>query len=662
MKNMKKSLVMIVSLVLIAAIALGGTIAYLTVDPVKKSNIFTVGDIAIELNEETKVIGEGGTVTSDDNGATYENVMPGDYLKKEVSVKNTGTRPAYVAVEVTFNNALAINNAIDEFYEGKGYSTDEIQTIYDFIFDGFGLNYTKTDAQGNDTGMRLTITGDDMPEGVMQVDSVKTISEYWQQYSGNWFLDEKTKVDAIGDLYNGYYTTGMEDYQIRYTYYMLLEEGNTVTLFKGFNVPASFNAEQLKMFKDMKIDIVASAIQADNMENAKDAISLMGLAEEDVETAKKAFSILKAEYADNINDGDVPAFEFKDEWDGTADTSWYNDTDTEFTLVTAEQLAGLADLVDAGNTFEGKTVKLGRDIDLKYVPEGTEEPKSFDPIGDDSPFAGTFDGQGHTIENLYQSGWAFGYEWGKYGSIGLFGEIDGATVKNLNISGAYAVIEGGDIGGITGSATGNCSFENITISNSGFGTYNNGLGGIIGWSGAGNYTFKNIDIKSDVVLGGLWGSFDSSIGGVVGQGEPGATYNFENVDIACRLDAYNDCTASYDYYNYRMCGMIIGRLAKTTTIDGVNYPDMSQYNITCDNVTVTYGSWANYHYCRAAGARGVRVEAGFEYGGIAADYDHSICTVHHMELIPFDQIFGGDQYGVKGLKEYTGVTVIYNNK
>lgn len=353
-----------------------------------------------------------------------------------------------------------------------------------------------------------------------------------------------------------------------------------------------------------------------------------------------------------------------DEWDGTADTTWYNDTDTEFALDTSEQLAGFAELVDSGNTFEGKTIKLESDLSLLAYDENGEK-ISFDPIGDDSPFKGTFDGQGHSILALYQSGWAFGYEWGSYGSIGLFGEIDGATIKNVNVEGAEAFVEGGDIGGIVGSATGTCVFENITIKDSAFGTYNNGNGGIIGWSGAGNYTFKNITIAEDVVLAGLWGSFDSSIGGVVGQGEPGATYNFENVNIACRIDAYNDCTASYDYYNYRMCGMIIGRLQETTTIDGVNYPDTSKYNITCTNVKVTYGDWANYHYCEPTpglnGGRGMRVEPGYAYDGLPADFDHTQCTTNHMTLIPFDQIFGGDQYGVKGLKTYNGVTVVYNN-
>lgn len=357
-------------------------------------------------------------------------------------------------------------------------------------------------------------------------------------------------------------------------------------------------------------------------------------------------------------------------WNGTADTSWYDPANpkTEYTMSTAEQIAGLSELVSGNTTFAGVTFTLDADVSLyceDTTPAADGDPLTFRPIGDHSKngtFEGTFDGNGHTIYDIYQNGWDLGYEWGAYGSYGLFGNVNNATIKNLTLSGGESLIEGGDTSFVAGSATGTCVFENITIEDSISATYNNGNGGIIGWSGAGNYTFKNITITEDCVLGGLWGSFDSSIGGIVGQAEPGATYNFENVDIACRIDAYNDCTASYDYYNYRMCGMIIGRLEETTTIDGANYPDTSKYNITCNNVTVTYGDWANYHYCRASGARASRVETGYSYGGIAADYDHAQCTAHHMELIPFDQIFGGDQFGVKGLKTYNGVNVVYNNK
>ncbi|MFQ7026940.1 MAG: hypothetical protein ACLRRA_08250 [Acutalibacteraceae bacterium] len=54
-----------------------------------------------------------------------------------------------------------------------------------------------------------------------------------------------------------------------------------------------------------------------------------------------------------------------DSWDGTADTSWYQDGISEFHLTTAEQLAGLAKIVnETGNVFQGVTVYLDTDVDL----------------------------------------------------------------------------------------------------------------------------------------------------------------------------------------------------------------------------------------------------------------------------------------------------------
>ena len=94
-----------------------------------------------------------------------------------------------------------------------------------------------------------------------------------------------------------------------------------------------------------------------------------------------------------------------DLWDGTVDTTWYDDSITEFTLDSVEQLAGLVELIDGGETFSGKTVKLDSDLDL-YRIGSNGEPICFEPIGSyryDTPFKGTFDGQGHTISNLYQN-------------------------------------------------------------------------------------------------------------------------------------------------------------------------------------------------------------------------------------------------------------------
>ena len=94
-----------------------------------------------------------------------------------------------------------------------------------------------------------------------------------------------------------------------------------------------------------------------------------------------------------------------DNWDGSADKSWYTSAPDalEYHISTAEQLAGLAQLVNAdpGTTnFAGKTFYLDNDIDLsrhEWISIGTGS-------GGTQPkysFCGVFDGQGHVISNLY---------------------------------------------------------------------------------------------------------------------------------------------------------------------------------------------------------------------------------------------------------------------
>lgn len=94
------------------------------------------------------------------------------------------------------------------------------------------------------------------------------------------------------------------------------------------------------------------------------------------------------------------------------DTSWYNTSDSTFTLTTRAQLYGLADIVNGAVTgvsedFKGKTIKLGADISLN---ENVDDYSSWDfesdalpwtPIGNANSFGGTFDGQGHTISGLF---------------------------------------------------------------------------------------------------------------------------------------------------------------------------------------------------------------------------------------------------------------------
>ena len=147
--------------------------------------------------------------------------------------------------------------------------------------------------------------------------------------------------------------------------------------------------------------------------------------------------------------------------EGYGDFSWYNETDTVFTITTAEQMLALAYKINSGaDSFGGKTIKLGNDIDLsdyQWSPMGTKS----------NPFCGTFDGQGYTISGLYvdtNGSYAglFGYtnyyltlvlEDGKpVYNLGVpVMEATNATIQNLILDDAY--VKGTvDAGGIVGAA------------------------------------------------------------------------------------------------------------------------------------------------------------------------------------------------------------------
>ena len=94
-------------------------------------------------------------------------------------------------------------------------------------------------------------------------------------------------------------------------------------------------------------------------------------------------------------------------WDGTADVSWYDSSAQTFSLTTAEQLAGLAKLVNEGiSDFTGKTINLEADIFLNDTTKGNSFLREWTPIGSFSyPFRGKFDGRmgnvNHKIYGLY---------------------------------------------------------------------------------------------------------------------------------------------------------------------------------------------------------------------------------------------------------------------
>lgn len=123
-----------------------------------------------------------------------------------------------------------------------------------------------------------------------------------------------------------------------------------------------------------------------------------------------------------------------------------------YVIANIDQLKAFADAVNEGNSYAGKYVVLGANLDLANVdwaPIGKAE------HGKTTGFAGVFDGQGYTVKNLTCGTTTDAKE---YEAVGFFGVIaEGGVVKNLNVQinkiytdydlGNY-IISGGGLAGI----------------------------------------------------------------------------------------------------------------------------------------------------------------------------------------------------------------------
>ena len=111
---MKKKLMTVLALVLVIAMSVAGTYAYLTsTDTVK--NTFTVGDVQIKLNEAKA--NEDGSLVRNADGTLAERVkaneyklLPGHtYAKDPMVTVLAGSESSYVKMTVTFTKAAALD-------------------------------------------------------------------------------------------------------------------------------------------------------------------------------------------------------------------------------------------------------------------------------------------------------------------------------------------------------------------------------------------------------------------------------------------------------------------------------------------------------------------------------------------------------------------------
>lgn len=185
-----------------------------------------------------------------------------------------------------------------------------------------------------------------------------------------------------------------------------------------------------------------------------------------------------------------------------------------FSISTESELNKISEWTSGyGNNFNGITLVLEKDIALSCDKDNRTT--HFKPIGINSSFAGTFDGNGHKISNLYVD---------RADKAGLFASVYGASIKNLTVEGTVvgSSSNGTDptgVGGIVGFSTSQILIENC-VSNVNVSSSCKNTGGICGY-------VNDVDsvIRNCVNIGEIKSNSDKT-GGI--SGNPGIVYNCAN--------------------------------------------------------------------------------------------------------------------------------------
>ncbi len=162
---------------------------------------------------------------------------------------------------------------------------------------------------------------------------------------------------------------------------------------------------------------------------------------------------------------------------GNYASSFSNQNGNTITIMNEAEMARFAYLVNAGqNTYKDYTIKLGRDLNMyshEWSPIGTG---SFSYQFNLTPFMGTFDGQGHTINGIIvnRSGSSYNGLFGYVGGLGghsAYGEVKNLSLRQSSITGGNYT--GGLVGYLQYGRVTNC-FTDATVNG------NQYVGGLVG--------------------------------------------------------------------------------------------------------------------------------------------------------------------------------------
>lgn len=210
----KRFVAILLCVTLVALAAIGATFAYLT-DTKTVDNTFTMGNVAIKLDETNVNDPTGDRVTSN----AYH-VYPGAVVKKDPIVHNVGENAAYIRATVNVSNWM---NLCAAYYPESGFE------------------FTKP---GYEKSLELL---------------VGTLGEGWSVVG----------VEA-GDTF----TIGQFDAKFILKYDGKLAAGaDTTAMFQTVTIPAGIDNASADAGSFSSVKVVAQAIQADGFETWEDAFA-----------------------------------------------------------------------------------------------------------------------------------------------------------------------------------------------------------------------------------------------------------------------------------------------------------------------------------------------------------------------------------------------------
>ena len=229
-------------------------------------------------------------------------------------------------------------------------------------------------------------------------------------------------------------------------------------------------------------------------------------------------------------------------------------------IKTADDLKNFSKLVNNGTINTGAMyfglAPEGGTLDCSGLSES-----EYEPIGSgDYPFKGTFSGNGCTISNL------IAYEGG------LFGNISGATIEDLNLS--NCTFAGNDycIAGLATDASNGSKIDNCTITNSTIeclsNQYDPTVGGIVARLSDSGTTISNCVVNNTLIKAETTEGTSGIAGGIIGEATSGKIENC-HIKGGSKITDYNNAGATL------YAGAIVGKYTGTTLSGNDYYYDVT---------------------------------------------------------------------------------------